>query len=366
MLIHFADAPCHGNQYHSGVGDDHPGGDPENRDLNEIMSKLYRREIQYHFGFINESATAKMINEFDKVLLERGGREMIIRTFNAEHPPLIDEAVYRSISTSISATLQKLSAVDKPKGKIRDFKLMKTIPEWEELESHSVKVNSSMSTVGTSVDLPKTPKTVKRAKEPFAKGGVRLAYHAYIPEEKRHVVMKEFLGTDDEQSCLKRFMETALIQTTAASFATEFNKERPPGISVKLEFASCGIMACPPDMDGKERYYSYEPYIDGEYTKFNSNSGYVSCEADPVNDTCQAYSYYTWVKSDKRLVVCDIQGVKKGSRVILTDPAVHDKNVLLYGGTNLGARGMKKFFQSHHCNQICIRMGLVKSEHQPA
>ena len=148
------------------------------------MSKLYRREIRYHFGFIDESATAKMINEFDKVLLERGGREMIIRTFNAEHPPLMDEAVYRSVSTSISATLQKLSAVDKPKGKIRDFKLMKTIPEWEELEPHSVKVNSTMNSVGTSVDLPKTPKTIKRAKQPFAKGGVRLAYHAYIPEER--------------------------------------------------------------------------------------------------------------------------------------------------------------------------------------
>ena len=258
-----------------------------------------------------------------------------------------------------------MSAVDRPKGKIRDFKLMKTVPEWGELDTHSVKVNSTMSTDRTSVDLPTIPKAVKRAKQPFAKGGVRLAYHAYFPEDKKHVVMKEFISTVDEKTCMKRFMEIALIQTTAASYATEFNRERPPEMGVKLEFATCGIMSCPQDMDGKQRFYSYEPFIDGDYIKFNSNNGYVSDKADPVNDTCQAFSHYTWVKSDKRLVVCDIQGVKKGTKVILTDPAIHDKNVLRYGATNLGAKGMKKFFQSHQCNEICIRMGLEKSKYQP-
>ncbi len=363
VLIHFADAPCHGKQYYCGsIDDNHPDGDPNHRDLNEIMSKLYRREVRYHFGFINEMATAKMIQEFDKVLLERGGREMMIQIFNADKPPLMDEAVYRSISTSISVTLQKLSAVDKPKGKIRDFKLLKSIPEWDKVETHTLEVSK---TEGTSVDLPTIPKSVKRAQQPFAKGGVRLAYHAYIPEEKRHVVMKEFLAIDDEQSCIKRFMEISTLQSTAASYATEFNKEKPSGMGVALEFASCGIMACPVDIDGNQRYFSYEPYIGGDYTKFNSNNGFVAVESDPVNETCQAFSHYTWVKSNKARIVCDIQGVKKEHKVILTDPAIHDKNVLKFGSTNLGAKGIIKFFESHRCNEICIRMGLEKSRHQP-
>lgn len=305
-----------------------------------------------------------MVNEFDKVLLERGGREMTIQTFNANEPTRMDEAVYHSIATSISATVEKLSAIDKPKGKVREHELMNSIPEWDELEPHGVTVSSTTLSTSSSVDPPTIPKTIKRARQPFAKGGVRLAYHAYMPEENKHVVMKEFLMTDDQSVCLKRFMEVSLVQSTASSYASEFNREKPSGMGVKIEFATCGIMECPADIDGKKRYFSYEPFIDGDYQKFNGNNGYITRQSDQVNDTCQAFSHYTWVKSDKRLVVCDIQGVKTRTGVLLTDPAIHDKNVLLYGATNLGMRGIQKFFKSHRCNEICIRMGLERSPHQ--
>ena len=46
--------------------------------------------------------------------------------------------------------------------------------------------------------------------------------------------------------------------------------------------------------------------------------------------------------------MCDIQGVKSGSKLILTDPAIHCKNVLKFGNTNLGVRGIKKFLNCIH------------------
>ena len=373
VLIHLADAPCHGTQYHEeGISDRYPHGDPEERSLNDLMSKLYRREIHYHFAFIKRRVTEKMIAEFDRVLLERGGREMTIHTFDANEPSLVDEAVYRSISSSISTSLEIMASDDPNKPKIRDFRhLLPVIPEWAQLESHSVKVSRATNTTSSvtpealELDLPIIPKVIKRAKHPFAKGAFRLAYHAYFPEENKHVVLKEFLIDDEKHSCLKRYLEVSNIQRTAGYYALEFNKEKPPGIGIVLEFASCGVVATPEDIDGKKRFFSYEPYIKGTYTKFNSNTGYVSRNTDPVTDTCQVFSHYTWVKSGKRLVVCDIQGVKRGLKGILTDPAIHDTNVALYGATNLGAIGIRLFFQSHYCNDICSRMGLEKSEHQP-
>ena len=363
MLIHFADAPCHGKQYHSeSISDEYPDGDPGHRDLAEFMGKLHRREVHYHFGFVKETATEKMIQEFDEMLLKCGGREMTIHTFNADRPPLIDEAVFRLISSSISSSLKKLSSVDKTTRKIEEFLLVKGVPNWDELKLFSVKVSKNK---GTLVSLPTTPKAVKRAIHPFAKGGTRLAYRAYFPEENRHIVMKKFLIKYDDQPCIKRHIEIAIIQATAKAYAKKFCQEKPSDIGVPLGFTSCDIMVWEEDMDATQRYFSYEPYIDGDYTKFNTNTGTVAPGSDPVNETCQAFSHYTWVESNEALVVCDIQGVKREHKVILTDPAIHCKDVLIYGDTNFGARGIRNFFKSHRCNKICTRMGLEKSPHQP-
>lgn len=42
MIIHFADAPCHGSQYHS-MRDDYPGGDPHGEQLHAPLLPLCRR-----------------------------------------------------------------------------------------------------------------------------------------------------------------------------------------------------------------------------------------------------------------------------------------------------------------------------------
>ena len=48
-----------------------------------------------------------------------------------------------------------------------------------------------------------------------------------------------------------------------------------------------------------------EHFIDGGYVKYNSNSGFVS---DVNRLTPQAFSHYTFEKSDHQLIVVDIQG----------------------------------------------------------
>ena len=78
----------------------------------------------------------------------------------------------------------------------------------------------------------------------------------------------------------------------------------------------------------------------GDYVKYNSNSGFTS---DDQRRTPQAFSHFTFEKSNREKMVVDIQGVSD----LWTDPQIHSANGLDYGDGNLGVRGMALFLLSH-------------------
>ena len=51
--------------------------------------------------------------------------------------------------------------------------------------------------------------------------------------------------------------------------------------------------------------YCIERFIEGDYIKYNSNSGFVSSEC---RHTPQAFSHFTFERSGHRLIVVDVQG----------------------------------------------------------
>ena len=61
-----------------------------------------------------------------------------------------------------------------------------------------------------------------------------------------------------------------------------------------------------------------EPYIEGTYQKFNSNSGW-SADAHPV---MSALSHFSWHYSEGKFLVCDLQGSCDAGHYLLTDPVV--------------------------------------------
>jgi hypothetical protein len=69
VLVHIADAPCHGTKYHTLSGDSHPGGDPHGLKSAELLRGLRQLGVSYKFGRINES-TDRMVRLFDE---EAGG-----------------------------------------------------------------------------------------------------------------------------------------------------------------------------------------------------------------------------------------------------------------------------------------------------
>ncbi|CAF4396997.1 unnamed protein product, partial [Rotaria sordida] len=65
---------------------------------------------------------------------------------------------------------------------------------------------------------------------------------------------------------------------------------------------------------------------DGNYIKYNSNSGFV-CD-DTLRHTPQAFSHFTFEASCHEQIVVDIQGVGD----LYTDPQIHTNLGFEYGG----------------------------------
>ena len=345
-------------QYHSSVvKDDYPEGDPE-----DLMNRLANKQIAYHFGYINKSHTFTMIKAFNSSLLAQSHRQLSIQQFDLCKESDLTETIFQSVTTSIGATLEGLLS-----GSVRylhEYTIDESIPQWDSLPMQQVVVTlpPTPGSLGT-LEHPKTPISVKIAPQPFAVGAQRIAYHALDVNKNRHMVTKRSKWADERSSCLKRCLETANVHAIAALLFIRFKEKMltlPVNVDVeRITLGTVGVMQWIDN--GQEHNFTFEAYIGGSgYTKFNSSFACIPESRDyELNIICQAFSHYTWIMSGKQLIVCGLQGKRDGSRVILTDPVIHDSDsVLHHGTTNLGEKGIHRFFQLHKCNEICQAMQL--------
>lgn len=119
-------------------------------------------------------------------------------------------------------------------------------------------------------------------------------------------------------------------------------------------------------LNGKEqfKYYAVEKVLKGNFTKYNNNFDFVADlskykdkleEMFLFNEVAQAFSHYTFQKSDGYILVCDLQGVVQK----LTDPMILTKNKTKLQG-DLAGPGIAQFFATHQCNEICQKLKLEK------
>jgi len=94
-MVHIADAPCHGSQYHNDVNDSHKSGDPAGISHVQMMEKVVERDIQYWFGFIRANLTDKMISVFNESLQQLSNHRLLIRQIEATDPKVMGDAVNR-------------------------------------------------------------------------------------------------------------------------------------------------------------------------------------------------------------------------------------------------------------------------------
>ena len=198
----------------------------------------------------------------------------------------------------------------------------------------------------------------KVAPNPFADGKESLVYHGYDYTNKRAVVFKQYKMAAADFNSLDCYMKELEVHTIAAAYANEFNSHKQkPSSCLPVEFAHLDVVQC----QGEGECYLLEPFIAGKIVKFNNNSGVV-CTNTAHTDMLQAFSHFTYVRSGKTLLVCDLQGVQESYRVLLTDPAIHSRNTpgSCYGSMDRGYDGIRMFFKTHVCSEVCRAMGLER------
>ncbi|KAF8381349.1 efk-1 [Pristionchus pacificus] len=194
---------------------------------------------------------------------------------------------------------------------------------------------------------------VKLLGDPFARGAMRECFRM----KKLSSMSRNQDWTHANNYVAKRYIQEVdrevlfsdvRLQMDAKLWAEEFNRHSPPK---KIDIVQMCVMEML-DMPGQPLYH-LEHFIEGDYVKYNSNSGFVS---DLARKTPQAFSHFTFERSGHQMIVVDIQGVGD----LYTDPQIHTVAGTDYGDGNLGTKGMALFFHSHACNDICHSLCLTE------
>jgi len=158
----------------------------------------------------------------------------------------------------------------------------------------------------------------------------------------------------------------------AGKYAADFNA-KAPGVRVEVVPAVVvEVLEVKGDNEDAEftlgsdrKYLHVEPYIEGaleEFSKFNSNTFNSELllsdrHADPI---AEAYSHFSWAASSGKLVVSDVQGVRNGSTLMVTDPQIHTSGPsdAFGAGNGQSEENIRAFFASHECRGICSALQL--------
>jgi hypothetical protein len=181
---------------------------------------------------------------------------------------------------------------------------------------------------------------VEIQEKPFAKGSCRSAHKLRdLTYPNQHYVAK----FSTKKASRDQYFMDVLMQTFCSKWSDLYNSFNPPK---KITFLPSFVLElC--DRGTTPVVCGGEPFIEGDYKKFNNNSGYVNSEA--ARNTPQAFSHFSLVHSNQELVIIDIQGVND----FYTDPQIHTKSGKGFGEGNLGQNGINQFIKTHQCNPLC-------------
>jgi len=102
-----------------------------------------------------------------------------------------------------------------------------------------------------------------------------------------------------------------------------------------------------------------EPYINGKWINFNSNTGYENHRYEFAG----GLSHFSYHFTHGEKLLCDLQGTTYTYRCglcppaveayLFTDPVIHSQKKGGFGPLDLGQNGIDNFFGYHKCGRFC-------------
>jgi hypothetical protein len=367
VLLHLGDAPPHGRRF-TNKSDSYPDGDPNGLTEEGVLENIQSEEILYHFGKITNQ-TDKMIDIFRKIM---GEFPVFNLDTDCKDPEVLTTKLFEAVCSSItsSVTLTSITEENVYVRRRRELELDKNVPDWKSISVNTGKLIHYIP--------PKTLNDIKDQKyfknksnlifrkfsyklapKPFSSGAERYAYYALdaTREPAEEIIIKECIDLGKKANSLERYLEMIEVSTVAHFLSAKFNSvAKQNGIKKKVNFLKSQALRYKDDSN--VRCYAIEPkFRDGAFKRFNVNRGVIK----EYHSTLEAFAHFTYEYTGGYLVVYDLQGVELSNKFLLTDPAIHCKNRLRFGRTNLGKRGIEDcFLANHKCGNVCEKLGLAK------
>jgi hypothetical protein len=366
ILIHVCDAPCHGRNYYDKreenvTWDRYPDGDPYKRDVCKILLDIKRQHVQYFSVQLNEYP-AKMFDEFQIIYGQ-------IFQLNVEGPDDFIQSVSKITITTIMTTINDTMSLYKTTEKRKTYTLSDVEPDWSVMNTYPI--------LTIEFILPKTIEglfhpllagtgngIMQIATNPFAQGSLRYAYYGKISLAGVgvvDVVYKELISADPRYNTLTAYKQHLEIHTVAQCLANFFNQAQRKVFREPIEivYVDADIVQ---QLQDQTKIYQVERRFKQTIQKWNNNCGGVHLE--DYSAILQAFSHWTHHQTAGRMMVVDLQGVKSSedNKYLLTDPAIHFDDIqrCREARTNFGVKGMREFFRTHVCSEVCQKLGLEK------
>jgi Alpha-kinase family len=390
VLIHIADAPCHGTQYQPfGYHPDHyPAGDPYGLRAADLLSTLSDCQVEYVFGRLNDT-TDRMIQTFNLemkrqyiavcdisddasfnvsvVTAARGSMARTASALRAGNGKRVMRAQPGGLG-SIDNSWADISAAAAAKGPLdsrRAFTITAGPVNWSHQRDYPVKLYTNDPVI--SMDQLKNQKSwrpwcrraaptngaspedlrLQVAPQPFAQGNLRWAFQSRIKLADGWTpgVVKLFKDSSRHMNTRAQYLAQIEVSTVSAFLAEEYNKIKQPQ-HLPVTFLKSHVVEVS-KADGTMEYYNIEPELPPSkqgFIKFSNNTGYWNSERfDP---TLALFSQWTYAVTGKYMMVTDLQGVKTATGYYLTDPVVLCHDLSRFGSTNMGPQFIKRCMHS--------------------
>ncbi|XP_061665058.1 alpha-protein kinase 1 isoform X2 [Syngnathoides biaculeatus] len=177
----------------------------------------------------------------------------------------------------------------------------------------------------------------------------------FLHQEER---LSSYVGKDYRKPTQIQFhLSDVERQMTAQYYVTQFNKSLyDKEVTAQMFFLPSEVLLI---LDGDEiaGCITVEPYMFGQFVKLTNNIRKKNDKL-PATEYGLAFGHFTYLRSNCRDVVVDLQGwVTANGRGLtyLTDPQIHSAGTPR-GPSNLGQSGILSFLREQHgpeCNAVC-------------